>query len=187
MVSQHSFSFLQNIVIFHPQFQGEASFSSESSDTVPIYTRYVQVAGLWLCVCQSRTALQPKPLPHNIQLLCKLPQLLLSHHRLPLWVSVATAIGHLWPGAPCRFGVRQLEQPVLALTFPRDGWGIQSSPFLSAAANMLGMDLLSASCLMFLPDVLFLLNSVYCWYLGKALALDAQSFWSCSSTVFLRW
>lgn len=130
---------------------------------------------------------QPKPLPNNTQLLCKLPQLLLSHHGL----SPVSHCGHSHrtplSRSTLRCGVGWLEQP--------------APPYLPGTAGECSLYLpllqkqmcqgwpcsgLSASRLTFLPDVLFLLNSKYCRHVGKALALDAQSFQSCSSVVFPR-
>lgn len=188
MVSHHSLRFLQSIVIFHLCFQAEAPYLHECSDTVSIRTCYVQVAVLWLCTCHRRTALQPKPLPTNIQLLCRLPQLPTGHHGLPPLKS-------LWPQS---WHISVQENPVgLGL----DGLSSQRFPCLPGAAGEVSLypsclpkqmcwgwtySGLSASCLTFLPDVLFLLSSIYYWYLGKALAPDAQSFWPCSSAVFSR-
>lgn len=130
---------------------------------------------------------QSKPLPNNTQLLCKLPQLLLSHHRL----SPVSHCGHSHrtplSRSTLRCGVGWLEQPALPCQVGTAGdCSLYLSLLWKQTCQRWPYSGLSASCLMFLPDVLFLLNSKYCRYLGKALAFDAQSFQSCSSVVFPR-
>lgn len=107
----NSLCFLQNMVTFHSWFQAEASFSTwvqwHHFCLYPLYLSYC----LWIHMCQSRAMLQPKPLPKNIHLLTKLPQVLTSHHGLP--ATRYCGHSHRTPlsiGAGCCFGAGQLEQ-----------------------------------------------------------------------------